>query len=186
MTFFWTDTDEDVMGVHIIIDGYNLIRQSPSLSKVDRQDLQLGREALVALLVAYKKVKPHPITVVFDGSADPSLYGPRDRVKGISIRYSHGGESADDVIRRMARREKAKALVVSSDRAVMAAAEAAGATAMHAADFENKIAMAHYMSVKGGEPPAESEGWIPTTRKKGPSRRLPKRKRRALARAKKL
>ena len=174
------------MGVHIIIDGYNLIRQSPLLAKLDRRDLQLGREALVDLLAAYKKVKPHPITVVFDGSSEPSLYGPRDRVKGISIRYSQGGESADDVIRRMAQREKAKALVISSDREVMAAAETAGATVMYAADFENKIAMAQYMAVKGGEPPAESSGWIPTTRKKGPSRRLPKRKRRVLARTKKL
>lgn len=186
MTHFWTGTKEDVMGVHIIIDGYNLIRQSPRLAKADRQDLQLGREALVDLLAAYKKVKPHPITVVFDGSAEPSLYSPRDRVKGISIRYSHGGESADDVIRKMARQEKAKALVVSSDREVMAAAEDAGATAMHAADFENKIAMAQYIAVKGGEPSVESSGWVPTTRKKGPSRRLPKKRRRALARAKKL
>lgn len=174
------------MAIHIIIDGYNLIRQSPQLAGLDRQNLQLGREALVDLLVAYKKLKPHPITVVFDGTDAPSLYGSRDRVKGIVIRYSHGGESADDVIRRMARREKARAVVVSSDREVMHAAESAGATVMNAAAFEEKLAMAAYLAVKGGGEAFESTGWVPTTRKKGPSRRLPKRKRKARVRVEKL
>jgi predicted RNA-binding protein with PIN domain len=138
------------------------------------------------MLAAYKKLKPHAITVVFDGTDAPSLYGSRDRVKGIGIRYSQGGESADDVIRRMANREKAKALVVSSDREVMAAAESVGATAMDSAAFEDRIAMVRYLALKGGGETVESSGWVPTTRKKGPSRRLSKRKRRARARVEKL
>lgn len=174
------------MAIHIIIDGYNLIRQSPDLAPLDRQDLQLGREALIELLAAYKKLKPHKITVVFDGADPSSLYGSRDRVKGVAIRFSHGGESADDLIRRMARKEKTKALVVSSDREVMAAAESAGATVMDSPAFEEKVALASYLAVKGDGETIESRGWEPTTRKKGPSRRLPKRKRKAKARMDKL
>ena len=174
------------MAIHIIIDGYNLIRQSPELARLDRQDLQLGRDALIDLLAAYKKLKHHAITVVFDGTAQPSLYRSRDNARGIAIRYSQGGESADDVIRRMARKDSAQALVVSSDREVMVAAESSGATVMDSAAFENKIVMAAYMADQGGGRDAESEGWVPTTRKKGPSRRLPKRKRRAKARFNKL
>ena len=174
------------MAIHIIIDGYNLIRQSPDLAALDRKDLEWGREALIDLLAAYKKLKPHRITVVFDGNSEPSIYGRRDRRKGITVRFSHGGETADDVIRRMARKEGSKALVVSSDREVMDAAEAAGAVAMGSLAFEEKIAMARYMVLKGGGEPAESNGWIPTTRKKGPSRRLSKKKRKARARFKKL
>jgi len=174
------------MAIHIIIDGYNLIRQSPELSALDTQDLQLGREALVDMLAAYKKLKPHQITVVFDGTDEPSLYGNHDRAKGISLRYSHGGKSADDVIGRMARREKGRALVVSSDREVMAAAESAGAATMDSAAFEDKVSMARYMLLKGGGEPDESTGWQPTTRKKGPSRRLSKRKRKAKAKVEKL
>jgi predicted RNA-binding protein with PIN domain len=173
------------MAIHIIIDGYNLIRQSPELAGMDRQALQLGRDALVDMLAAYKKLKPHKITVVFDGTAEPSLYGSRDRVKGIAIRYSKGGESADDLIRRMVRREKAGALVLSSDREVMTDAESVGATVLGSAAFEEKIAMARYLAMKGGEETV-SPGWVPTTRKKGPSRRLPKRKRKAQARVEKL
>ena len=174
------------MAIHIIIDGYNLIRQSPELARLDRQDLQLGRDALVDLLAAYKKLKAHQITVVFDGASGPTLHGSRDRIKGIAIRYSQGGESADDLIGRMARREKAKALVVTSDREVMTAAESAGATAIDSPAFAEKLAMAQYLAVKGGGDTVASEGWIPTTRKKGPSRRLSKRKRKAKRRVEKL
>ena len=174
------------MAIHIIIDGYNLIRQSPELAGLDRQDLQLGRDALVEMLVAYKKLKRHQITVVFDGAAQPSLYGSRDRVKGIAIRYSQGGERADDLIRRMAQQERSRALVVSSDREVMSAAESAGATVVSSAAFEEKVAMASYLALKGGDDATESAGWVPTTRKKGPSRRLPKRKRRTRTRTQKL
>jgi predicted RNA-binding protein with PIN domain len=174
------------MAIHIIVDGYNLIRQSSELAELDRQNLQLGRDALIDQLVAYKKIKAHKITVVFDGSDAPSLYGPRDRVKGIAIRYSQGGERADDVIARMARREKGKALVVSSDREIMAAAESAGATAMESPAFADKLAISQLMALKSDGESVDSSGWVPTTRKKGPSRRLPKRKRKAMARIKKL
>ncbi len=39
------------MPIHIIIDGYNLIRQSSALSVLDNQDIQLGREALIDQLL---------------------------------------------------------------------------------------------------------------------------------------
>ncbi|MBU4258375.1 MAG: NYN domain-containing protein, partial [Proteobacteria bacterium] len=49
------------MSLHIIIDGYNLIRQSNTLSNLDGQDIQLGREALLKMLAEYKKIKHHKI-----------------------------------------------------------------------------------------------------------------------------
>jgi len=56
------------MSFHIIIDGYNLIRQSCTLAAFDQKDLQLGREVLLDKLAAYKKIKHHKITVVFDAA----------------------------------------------------------------------------------------------------------------------
>jgi hypothetical protein len=76
------------MSIHIIIDGYNLIRNSNSLKAVDRQDMQAGRESLVDMLAMYKRVKSHRITVVFDGPTDPVHSQYRDRVKGIDIKFS--------------------------------------------------------------------------------------------------
>jgi predicted RNA-binding protein with PIN domain len=173
------------MSVHIIIDGYNLIRQSRKLSPIDLQDIQLGREALVEMLAAYKKVKAHRITVVYDGTGSPNLSRQRDRQKGIAIVFSYNGESADTVIKKMARKEGEKALVVSSDLDIAHSVEACGAAAVSAEDFENRLALALGADGMDRERDAHS-GWKPTTKKKGPSRRLPKRKRKAKAKIRKL
>ena len=173
------------MSIHIIIDGYNLIRQSTTLSALDQQDIMLGREALVDTLAAYRKIKHHRITVVFDGSHSPLFSQQRDRQKGISIRFSRKGESADDVIKRMARQEREKALVVSSDREVVNSAAASGAATISARQFEAKIEMAAGIDRYSSDAD-DTAGWTPTTKKKGPSRRLPKKLRRNRMRIKKL
>ena len=41
------------MSIHIIIDGYNLIRQSGFLASLESQSIQAGRDALVEMLTAY-------------------------------------------------------------------------------------------------------------------------------------
>jgi predicted RNA-binding protein with PIN domain len=173
------------LSIHIIIDGYNLIRQSTTLSDLDQQDIMLGRDALIDMLAAYRKIKPHRITVVFDGRNGP-VHSPRhNRQKGISMRFSRSGESADDVIKRMANREREKALVVSSDREVAVSAASSGAATISAQAFESKIEMAADLD----SPISEAEdyaGWIPTTKKKGPARRLPKKQRRNRMKIKKL
>jgi predicted RNA-binding protein with PIN domain len=165
------------MPLHIIIDGYNLIRQSASLSAAEAIDLQTGREALIDALAHYKRIKPHRITVVFDGTGLPSLSGDRDRAKGIDIRFSRSGETADAVIKRLVAAEKQKTLVVSSDRELCAHAESRGAATIGSSAFEEKLAMARYLDAKGLEHESEDRGWMATTRKKGPSKRLTKRKR---------
>ena len=163
------------MGMHIVIDGYNLIRQSPRFSAIDRLDLQRGREALVQALSAYKKVRSHVITVVFDGVGATTGMPRREVYQGIKVHYSRPGETADDVIKRMAKRERDKLLIVSSDGDIVRYAESMGAATIGSAQFEDRLMMAQYMDLKGAREPSESDGWQPTTRKKGPSRRLPKR-----------
>ena len=173
------------MSIHIIIDGYNLIRQSRYLSNLDLEDIQLGREALIDMLAAYKKRKAHRITVVFDGTLAPQLVRQRDRQKGITIIFSHNDESADAVIKKMAAGEKQRALVVSSDQDIARSASSSGAATISAADFENKLVRSAHMN--GTEPGRDDyDGWKPTTKKKGPSRRLPKRQRRSNAKILKL
>ena len=173
------------MALHIIIDGYNLIRQSSDLSALDDIDLQAGREALIDLLAAYKKLKPHRITVVFDGANAPPASERRSNAKGIEIRFSGQGELADQLINRMVRKAGQKALVVSSDREVAHFALGHGAAAVPSPEFANRLAMASQI----GRPILEGEengGWTPTTKKKGPSRRLPKKARRLRAKTAKL
>jgi hypothetical protein len=164
------------MPIHLIIDGYNLIRQSRTLSALDRQDIALGRAALVASLAAYRALKPHRITVVFDGAQAPPGSPERDRHKGVRILYSRAGESADAVIVRMARGEREKALVVSSDAAVAHAAEACGAAAVGSPEFEERISLALAMQAAGGAEDEEPCRRV-STRKKGEGWRLSKRAR---------
>ena len=173
------------MSIHIIIDGYNLIRQSKRLSILDLQDIQLGRDALVDMLAAYKKIKSHRITVVFDGTTAPQLSQQRDRRKGISVIFSHMGESADRVIKKMARQERQRALVVSSDRDIVQSAAGCGAATVSASDFEQKLTMS--LDNDRLQPDRNDyNGWRPTTKKKGPSRRLSKRQRMNSAKIRKL
>lgn len=174
-----------LMSIHIIIDGYNLIRRSNSLSTFDQQDIQLGREALLNTIAAYKRIKRHKITVVFDGTNAPPFSLHKDQIKGIRIKFSRSGESADTVIKRMAAREREKAMVVSSDLDVVNFASSMGAATISSHAFEEKITMAVYMDTKGLES-QDQGGWAPTTKKKGPSRRLSKRQRRNRIKMKKL
>lgn len=173
------------MSIHIIIDGYNLIRQSNTLSMIDNQDIELGRAALLEALIAYRKIKPHMITVVFDGTNAPPFSQRKNRVQGITIRFSRSGEVADAVIKRMVSREKEKALVVSSDLDIVNFATAQGAATISSSEFEEKISQVIYMKEKGVESDEDS-GWVPTTKKKGPSKRLSRRKRRNKSKIRKL
>jgi predicted RNA-binding protein with PIN domain len=90
--------------VHIIIDGYNMIRQIPTLSEHERVSLESGRKNLLALLARYKRLKHHPVTVVFDGASTMSEFAPAGKEMGIGVRYSPENSSADEVIARLAQK----------------------------------------------------------------------------------
>jgi predicted RNA-binding protein with PIN domain len=174
------------MGMHLIIDGYNLIRQSERLGDIDRRSLQRGRDALINALACYKKIRGHRITVVFDGGQAPSFGDRRDRRSGIEIRFSRQGELADAVIKRMCAQEHGEVLVVSSDSDIVRYAEARGAASISSPAFEDKLMMAQYMDTAGDDDDAGDTGWAPTTRKKGPARRRSKRQRRNWLKTRKL
>ena len=175
------------MPIHIIIDGYNLIRQSAVLDPIDQIDIQQGRTALLERLSAYKRIKRHAITVVFDGTNAPPLSVKREQVKGIKVRFSHRGELADEVVKKIALAEKQRALVVSSDRDVAQFAESVGASVISSPEFEERLALAETLDGDHVEEEGASPGWVPTTKKKGPKRRRSKRRgRRHRARLRKL
>lgn len=175
------------MGLHLIIDGYNLIRRSGYLRSAERQGLEFGRSALIESLAAYKRIKGHRITVVFDGAASHDDFYAKTSEKGIGIRFSRRGQSADTVIRKMAAAEGGKALVVTADRELADAVSAAGAVAVPPETFEEKMTLARLAETKGEIPEDAGDADRPSgTRKKGPAKRPPKSTRRRLHRVKKL
>jgi predicted RNA-binding protein with PIN domain len=166
--------------MHIIIDGYNLIRQSDTLRRFDKSSLEEGRRALIRFLLPYQQTKKHRITVVFDGWRTGSPMEERDREGGMDIIYSRRGEKADDVIKRMAGSSGEETLVVTSDREIVSFVERRGSTAISSRDFEAILVMKSWeddepSGMTGGS--ADDDDETSNHRKKGPARRLSRRER---------
>ncbi len=176
--------------MHIIIDGYNLIRQSDSLKRLERFSLEEGRNGLMKRVAGYKKLKDHKITVVFDGWANGSAREERLREDGVHIVYSRRGETADEVIKRMAMAGRGgEIIVVTSDRDVADSVVKAGGVAISSPEFETRMREEEMMAmIHGGEPCKDDDYDIPEsgTRKKGTAKRKPKRERQAQRRLSKL
>ena len=169
--------------MHLIVDGYNIIRQTPRLQFLDAMDLQAGREALLELLALYRRRSHHQMTVVFDGWQQGDLKESRDRYQGILVIYSRRGERADEVIKRLLNQERERALVVTSDREIQVCAEQVQAAWVSAGQFE----LSHLHGPGGAaDHDAEADSLTRGTHKKGPSRRLSKRVRQRQQRLKKL
>lgn len=175
--------------MHIIVDGYNLIRQSDLFRQAERKSLEEGRNALIRSLAGYRKLRGHRITVVFDGWVGGSPQEERDRAEGIEIIYSRLGEKADEVIKRLLAKGDEEILVVTSDREIATFAVRRGKSAIASAAFDERLEQ-----VAAGSFPADASAAAetdedddrPGMKRKGPSRRPSKQQRAALARIRKL
>ncbi|MDQ5984512.1 MAG: hypothetical protein CSYNP_00207 [Syntrophus sp. SKADARSKE-3] len=169
--------------MHIVIDGYNLIRQSVTLRRFEKTSLEDGRKALIRFIAPYRQEKGHRITIVFDGWKTGSPLEERDREGGMDIIYSRRGETADDVIKRIAETSGEEVLVVTADRAITSFAERRGRTVIPSRDFETILLMKSQGGVDGQAVTAE---WTDDDdddeasrdhRKKGPAKRMSRRER---------
>ncbi len=175
--------------MYIIVDGYNLIRQSDTFRHSERKSLEEGRNALIRSLAGYRKLRGHRITVVFDGWVGGSPMEERDLAGGVEIIYSRLGEKADEVIKRLLGKGSDEILVVTSDREIAVFAARRGKTAIASAEFDALLERSAVGSSAAGSPGAgnaDDDDDRSGTKRKGPSRRLSKQKRAALARFKKL
>ena len=170
----------------IALDGYNFIKQSPELRRLEQIEMQKAREGLIDQLTQYKRLKGHSITVVFDGWQQGRVAGHPERSRGIGVVFSKAGEKADDVLKRLAAEKKGGILIVTSDQDVAAFAEKRGANVVSVAIFAEKMEMARFYALKGSREEESSANRPVAPEKKGPSRRLSKSRRRVLTSAKKL
>jgi predicted RNA-binding protein with PIN domain len=173
--------------MHILIDGYNLIRQSVNLKRFERQSLEVGRNALIEWLADYGRRKGHRITVVFDGWENGQPQEERDYSCGISIIYSSRGVKADDVLKRITAATDEEILVVSSDREIASYATRRCKATLSSAEFESIVnkqsstsADNEIMSQKD-----EEENSRPTS-KKGQAHKLSRAQRQAQSKIRKL
>ncbi len=173
------------MAVHLIIDGYNLIRRSSSLSSIDERSLEDGRKALMELLHDYRKIRGHKITVVFDGKHSYNLGREKERINGMDVLYSKRGEEADTVIAELARKMGTGVTIVTSDNGLLARIRAHGSVGVTSGEFEFKLREALYGD-KYDEYGRDEEDYPQKGRKKGLSRRPSKKEKLKKARLKKL
>jgi len=109
------------VGRDILVDGYNIIKNSASFRAVEKKNLASARDALINLLVQRYRHTPHRVIVVFDGdSAVEQMHHERR----ICIIYSRHNQTADSVIARLAveaRQAGREVEMYSNDREVQQA-----------------------------------------------------------------
>ena len=106
------------MSLHFVIDGYNLIKQTAVLNKINLED---SREALIRFLKIRRPQGNNPVTVVFDG-IEGGFYC-RD-ISNIEVIFS-SHQSADDRIKRLVESSPnpKNMVVVTNDREIRSFAE---------------------------------------------------------------
>jgi len=168
--------------MHLIIDGYNLLYADHPLKPLTALELQAERDRLISQLSAYRHAKSCEVTVVFDGWQGGWSTEKKERTKGIEVIFSRLGERADEVIKRLVREKGAGVIIVTSDRDVSRYAERMSVTAIPSDRFREKMERPLTRADKEDGPEEMGEG----LKRKGPSKKLSKRERRARMALKKL
>jgi hypothetical protein len=139
--------------VRYLIDGYNLAYKMDLLTAAARAPQQLER-ARVGLLAQVRSglTVDAAATVVFDAREAPPGLPPRQDTDGIAVLFAQG-QSADDLIEDLVRREPApqQLTVVSDDRRVRDAGRRRGCPVLGCLDFLE-------MLTRPGRPPSAIPG----------------------------
>ncbi len=159
------------MGAHLVVDGYNLARSGALILSEDPAG-PAGREELCGLLAEYARAKGFRLTVVFDARGAGRPGRTRTAFKGGTAVYASMRETADDVIREIARDAPAGLVVVTSDRGLAGTLSARAATVVSCAEFAERLEARRMAAMKGS---ADGEERGDRGRgKKGEGRRLKK------------
>ena len=106
--------------VRVLVDGYSLLHHWPELAPGRKRHSFHARDALVAILTQYQDSSSTPITVIFDGGGAPPDT-PKNETKpgGIEVLFSKKGQTADQIIERVAHLMKpyGEVLTVTNDYA---------------------------------------------------------------------
>ena len=127
----------------ILIDGYNVIKNTPGLMAAERVSLETGREALLTQIRAKYRHTPHTVIVVFDGDGSVESTVPFQGYSRGRIVYTRHGETADDAIRRLMAIERehgrGQVVVVSNDGEVRQSAGTAGHRVARADELARRL-----------------------------------------------
>jgi predicted RNA-binding protein with PIN domain len=128
-------------------------------------------------------MNPCRVAIVFDGWQGGWNTEREEKKKGIEIIYSKLGEKADEVIKRLVKEKGSGVIVITSDREVTRYAERMAIPVIPSDQFREKVERSE---MKGHEVFERGEEEEQGVKRKGPSRRLSKKEKRAKAALKKL
>jgi len=105
--------------VRILVDGFSLLHSWPELAPGRPRHSAAARDELIHQLTLYRDAIGTPITIVFDGGGSPTGTPPAHSTPEMEILYSRSGQTADDIIERVAHRMSSfgEVLAVTDDRA---------------------------------------------------------------------
>jgi predicted RNA-binding protein with PIN domain len=103
--------------VRILVDGYSLLHGWPELMPGEPPHSALARERLIQILTQYSDAVGTPVTVVFDGAGRRGGPGLKESTASVEVLYSRPGQTADQIIERVAHRMKpyGEVLAVTND-----------------------------------------------------------------------
>jgi predicted RNA-binding protein with PIN domain len=103
--------------VRILVDGYSLLHNWPVLAPGKPRYSAAARDELIHHLTLYRDAIGTPITIVFDGAGNDRRRATVESTPEMEILYSRSGQTADDIIERLAHRFRpyGEVLVVTDD-----------------------------------------------------------------------
>jgi len=120
---------KDMALVRILVDGYSLLHAWEALAPGKARYSSAAREELINRLTHYHDASGTPITVVFDGASSEIAETAFPSTPEVEIIYSRAGQTADQLIERVAHRLSSygEVLVVTDDLAERDTVTAGGA-----------------------------------------------------------
>jgi len=103
--------------VRILVDGYSLLHNWPQLAPGKPRHSAAARDELIRRLTLYRDAIGTPITIVFDGAGPRGGKTAPPPTPELEVLYSRDGQTADDIIERVAFRLQAfgEVLAVTDD-----------------------------------------------------------------------
>jgi hypothetical protein len=84
----------------LIVDGHSIVFAWPDLAALHQRNTAAARDALVRLLTGLQDASDWTVAVVFDGKGPKASSDGTPH--GIAVFYSKSGQTADDIIERLA------------------------------------------------------------------------------------
>lgn len=125
----------------ILVDGYSLLHSWPELAPGKSRHSLAAREELIHRLTLYRDAVGTPITIVFDGGGAPVGTPKAVSTPELEVLYSRAGQTADDIIERVAHRMRdfGEVLAVTDDHAERDTVISMGGMASSCINFINSV-----------------------------------------------